>query len=52
MNKLINSLFIALGVLLLAGCAHQQSSQPSDVSIIQSPNDPRSYEYLVLPNEL
>ena len=52
MNKFINPLFIALGFLLLTGCAHQQSRQSSDVSIIQSPNDERSYEYLVLPNEL
>jgi insulysin len=52
MNKVIVSLLVTMGFLLLAGCAHQQSRPSSDVSIIQSPNDERQYEYLVLPNEL
>lgn len=52
MNKTIAPLFVALSILLLAGCAHQQSEPVPGVSIIQSPNDERQYEYLVLPNEL
>jgi len=52
MNRFIAPFLVALSILLLAGCAHQQPESAADVSITQSPNDERQYEYLVLPNEL
>lgn len=51
MNKIIASLFITFA-LLLTGCVHQQTASPLATTIIQSPNDDRQYEYLVLPNQL
>lgn len=52
MNRITVSIVITLSFLLLAGCAHQQTEPQSAGTIIQSPNDKREYEYLVLPNQL
>jgi len=52
MNKSIALLSISFSFLLLAGCVHQQTESQSAETVIQSPNDKREYEYLVLPNQL
>ena len=63
LNARVLALFSLLAALVLSGCATQPepsaeasanvgAGAETDVVVQKSPNDPRDYRYLVLPNEL